>query len=54
MKTIQLRTPGGPEVLELVDLPLPKPGPGQVNYSFEAPRAGSANRNQVVFSHRVS
>jgi NADPH2:quinone reductase len=30
MKAIQIRRTGGPEVLELVDLPTPEPGPGEV------------------------
>lgn len=30
MKAIQIRRFGGPEVLELVDLPVPSPGPGEV------------------------
>jgi NADPH2:quinone reductase len=30
MKAIQIRRTGGPEVLELVDLPTPVPGPGEV------------------------
>lgn len=30
MKAIQMRATGGPEVLEYVDVPTPKPGPGQV------------------------
>jgi NADPH2:quinone reductase len=29
MKSIQLKTPGGPEQMELVDVPVPQPGPGQ-------------------------
>ena len=29
MKAIVVRTPGGPEALECVELPLPEPGPGQ-------------------------
>jgi NADPH2:quinone reductase len=29
VKRIQVRTPGGPEQLELVDVPMPAPGPGQ-------------------------
>lgn len=29
MKAVVVRTPGGPEALELADLPLPEPGPGQ-------------------------
>jgi NADPH2:quinone reductase len=30
MKAIQIKSNGGPEVLEYVDLPAPEPGPGQV------------------------
>ncbi len=30
MRAIQMQRTGGPEVLELVDLPTPEPGPGQV------------------------
>ncbi|HEY6336752.1 MAG TPA: quinone oxidoreductase [Alphaproteobacteria bacterium] len=30
VKAIQVSTPGGPEVLRMVDMPLPPPGPGQV------------------------
>src|SRR5260370_19104413 len=29
MKAIQVTVPGGPESLKLVDVPVPKPGPGQ-------------------------
>ena len=36
MKAIQIRETGGPEVLELVDLPIPAPGPGQVLIRIEA------------------
>ncbi|HWG22336.1 MAG TPA: quinone oxidoreductase [Terracidiphilus sp.] len=36
MKAIQIRATGGPEVLELVDLPIPQPGPGQVLIRIEA------------------
>lgn len=36
MKAIQIRQAGGPEVLELVDLPIPVPGPGQVLIRVEA------------------
>jgi NADPH:quinone reductase len=38
MRAIQLREFGGPEVLELVELPAPKPGPGEV--LVEVSRAG--------------
>src|SRR5919202_1832473 len=30
MRAIQVREFGGPEVLEVVDLPVPEPGPGEV------------------------
>lgn len=36
MKAIQIRATGGPEVLELTDLPIPHPGPGQVLLRIEA------------------
>ncbi|KQP22084.1 zinc-dependent alcohol dehydrogenase family protein [Pseudorhodoferax sp. Leaf267] len=40
MKAIQLQAPGGPEVLQLVDLPLPEPGPGEVRVRAAAIGAG--------------
>jgi NADPH:quinone reductase len=36
MRAIQVSKTGGPEVLELVDLPVPKPGAGQVLVKVEA------------------
>ena len=36
MKAIQIRSTGGPEVLQLADLPIPQPGPGQVLIRVEA------------------
>jgi len=36
MKAIQICATGGPEVLQLVDLPIPEPGPGQVLIRVEA------------------
>ena len=36
MKAIQIHETGGPEVLRLVDLPIPQPGPGQVLIRVEA------------------
>ena len=35
MKAIQIQEPGGPEVLQLADLPIPHPGPGQVLIRIE-------------------
>jgi len=36
MKAIQIRATGGPEMLELAELPIPVPGPGQVLIRIEA------------------
>jgi NADPH:quinone reductase len=36
MKAIQIHETGGPEVLQLVDSPIPQPGPGQVLIRIEA------------------
>ena len=36
MKAIQIHETGGPEVLRIVDLPIPEPGPGQVLIRVEA------------------
>ena len=36
MKAIQIRETGGPEVLELIELAIPQPGPGQVLIRIEA------------------
>jgi NADPH:quinone reductase len=36
MRAIQIRKTGGPEVMELVELPVPKPGAGQVLVKIEA------------------
>ncbi len=36
MKAIQIHATGGPEVLELAELPIPEPGPGQVLIRVEA------------------
>ena len=36
MRAVQMSRTGGPEVLEVVDLPLPEPGPGQVRVRHAA------------------
>lgn len=36
MKAIQIQETGGPEVLQLIELPIPAPGPGQVLLRIEA------------------
>ena len=43
MNVIQLRTPGGPEVLELVQRPLPAPAPAEVRVRAEAIGVNSAD-----------
>lgn len=43
MKVIELRAPGGPEVLELVDRPLPEPGAGEVRVRALAIGVNSAD-----------
>jgi NADPH:quinone reductase-like Zn-dependent oxidoreductase len=42
---------GGPEVLEIVDLPDPHPGPGQVPIAV---RAAGVNPSDWKKAHRVS
>jgi len=46
--TIIARHPGGPDVLELVDRPLPEPGPGQLRI-----RVGASAVNPIDLSHRA-
>jgi NADPH2:quinone reductase len=36
MRAVQITENGGPEVMEVVDLPVPEPGPGQVRVRIEA------------------
>lgn len=36
MKAVVVRTPGGPQALELAELPLPEPGPGEVRIRARA------------------
>src|SRR2546430_11367908 len=36
MRAVVVRTPGGPETLELTEVPVPEPGPGQVRIRVEA------------------
>src|ERR1700739_1638771 len=36
MKAIEIHETGGPEVLQLAELPIPEPGPGQVLIRVEA------------------
>lgn len=43
MNVIQLRAPGGPEVLELVEKPLPAPGAGEVRVKAQAIGVNSAD-----------
>ena len=36
MKAIQIQQTGGPEVMALVDLPVPQPGPGEALVKLRA------------------
>jgi NADPH:quinone reductase-like Zn-dependent oxidoreductase len=47
MRAVIVRRPGGPEVLEVADLPDPRPGPGQVRI-----RVGAAAVNRIDLSTR--
>jgi NADPH2:quinone reductase len=48
MRAIRVSTPGGPEVLELVELPTPKPGPGELLVRVE-----HAGVNFIDVYHRM-
>ncbi|HKA40208.1 MAG TPA: alcohol dehydrogenase catalytic domain-containing protein, partial [Burkholderiales bacterium] len=43
MKIIQMRQPGGPEVLEVADKPLPEPAAGEVRVRAQAIGISSAD-----------
>jgi NADPH:quinone reductase-like Zn-dependent oxidoreductase len=45
MRAIRIREPGGPEVLELVELPEPEPGPGE---ALVRVRAAGVNRADLL------
>jgi NADPH:quinone reductase len=45
MKAIEISTPGGPEVLRLVERPMPTPGPGEVLVRVEA---AGVNRPDIL------
>ncbi len=46
MKAIRIREPGGPEVLEFVERPLPEPGPGQLRVDVHASGVNRADLSQ--------
>jgi NADPH2:quinone reductase len=48
MKAVVIRAPGGPEVLELRDVPRPDPGPGEVRV-----RVASSGLNRADLSQRL-
>lgn len=54
MRAIVVRTPGGPEALELVELPTPEPGPGEVRITVAAAAVNPvdvATRDGVFHEH---
>jgi NADPH:quinone reductase len=57
MRAVQITRFGGPEVLEIVDVPAPTPGPGQqlydvstagINYADDARSSERAQRTDVI------
>jgi NADPH:quinone reductase-like Zn-dependent oxidoreductase len=42
-RALMVTTPGGPEALECVDLPVEQPGPGQLRVRVRATGVGSTN-----------
>src|SRR5262245_13353077 len=52
MRVVQAREPGAPEVLEVVEVPTPEPGPGQV--AVDVAVAGIAFIESLVRSGRFS
>ncbi|MGH8887256.1 MAG: hypothetical protein ACRDYX_19215 [Egibacteraceae bacterium] len=51
MKAITVREPGGPEQLELVDLPNPEPGPGGLLVHVRCNRGPDTVALRVVLEH---
>jgi NADPH2:quinone reductase len=48
MRAVQMTRFGGPEVLEVVDLPEPEPGPGQKLYDVST---AGVNRHPSLTEH---
>ena len=44
MRVVQVHTPGGPEALRIVEVPMPEPGPGQVRVVAHAIGVGGPDR----------
>ncbi len=53
MKAARFSQFGGPEVLEIVDLPDPHPGPGQIR-RFSRPAVQTFPPGEIAAAHRVS
>jgi NADPH:quinone reductase len=49
MRAVQITRFGGPEVLEIVDVPEPTPGPGQQLYDVSTAGVNYADTHQVLF-----
>ena len=54
MRAVQITEFGGPEVLELVELPTPDPGPGQVLIDVSSAGVNYADVHQVEDSYLSS
>ena len=48
MPAVQITRFGGPEVLDVVDLPEPTPGPGQQLYDVSTARLNSADTHHAL------
>jgi hypothetical protein len=51
MRAVQITRFGGPEVLDIVDLPDPTPGPGQQLYDVSTAGINYADTHHRVFSN---
>jgi NADPH:quinone reductase-like Zn-dependent oxidoreductase len=48
MRAVQITRFGGPEVLEIVDVPEPTPGPGQQPYDVPTARMNDADTHHPL------
>jgi NADPH:quinone reductase len=51
MRAVQITRFGGPEVLEIVDVPEPTPGPGQQLYDVSTAGVNYADTHQQLSRH---
>ena len=51
MRAVQINRFGGPEVLDIVDVPAPTPGPGQTLYDVSTAGQNFADTHQELSSN---